>query len=543
MKRVHFLNANFVFPCKQRGLKAFTNIARFNFCGKIKHIQNLYVRLYFKLYMKMFTISDSSIKNAQPKDIIRAFVRSYILFLVVIFALGMGGYLLFEDEFEVLFLFIFYFIAAFALGGFLVSFFIRNFRHVESLNERLGEAIDETNRLSATVEAEGPALFQSRVNKILAGSIISPDEAAYTRTKLGLTNENLSYYILYCVTYGNDFIGNPAENITYDENIRSTFNSFLLGKLKEAFSFNDNLYYYYAPTSRTYSVIVPFEGGSSEIIIEIQEKILAIHKEILEKFNLWFFAGLGEPCKYEKMWESFEQARQMAGKAGRDYIFSPYEVSEKDSRSYFYPTEFANQLTHFIADGKKDQVKDLFAMIIKENIQERSLSVQLTKYLISDVRNSILRARFAVNSISSDQGKLLFDIDHILAGDMLTFSLLEDCALKLCEFSSAKKTDSNQMDTIVAYIADNFTDPSMGLNMISDKFNISESYFSHMFKEAMGINFSVYLEDMRLKEASHMIEAKEGSLSDIAEAVGYNSIASFRRAFKKKYGVTPGSLA
>ena len=95
------------------------------------------------------------------------------------------------------------------------------------------------------------------------------------------------------------------------------------------------------------------------------------------------------------------------------------------------------------------------------------------------------------------------------------------------------------MDALMEQINKN---PALCLSKISDEFHISESYFSHMFKENMNVNFSVYLEDLRLTEAAHLIEKGESGINEIALEVGYNNQTSFRRAFKKKYGVTPSSF-
>ena len=83
----------------------------------------------------------------------------------------------------------------------------------------------------------------------------------------------------------------------------------------------------------------------------------------------------------------------------------------------------------------------------------------------------------------------------------------------------------------------------MGLNKISDEFQISESYFSHMFKEKTGVNFSTYLETIRLNEASRLIRETDISLNELYLSVGYNNANSFRRAFKKIYGITPQRYA
>lgn len=79
-------------------------------------------------------------------------------------------------------------------------------------------------------------------------------------------------------------------------------------------------------------------------------------------------------------------------------------------------------------------------------------------------------------------------------------------------------------------------------NKISDEFQISESYFSHLFKEKKGVNFSTYLESIRLNEASRLIRETDISLNELYLSVGYNNANSFRRAFKKIYGMTPSAM-
>ena len=89
----------------------------------------------------------------------------------------------------------------------------------------------------------------------------------------------------------------------------------------------------------------------------------------------------------------------------------------------------------------------------------------------------------------------------MLSQDELTFRLCEDISIKLCDFFASKSEKNNLIDSIVTYIRENYKNPALCLSKISDEFHISESYFSHMFKENMNVNFSVYLEDLRLTEA------------------------------------------
>ena len=89
---------------------------------------------------------------------------------------------------------------------------------------------------------------------------------------------------------------------------------------------------------------------------------------------------------------------------------------------------------------------------------------------------------------------------------------------------------------------ENFTDPSLCLTKLSDHFNISESYLSHLFKDKTGQNFSVYLENLRLNEAVRRLKQGHCNLTELAMELGYNNAITFRRAFKKRYGMTPSEM-
>jgi len=85
-------------------------------------------------------------------------------------------------------------------------------------------------------------------------------------------------------------------------------------------------------------------------------------------------------------------------------------------------------------------------------------------------------------------------------------------------------------------------DSSLSLASISEKYNISESYFSTLFKSEIKINFSEYLENLRIEQALKLLKTTDIFISDIYQEVGYNNAYSFRRAFKKLVGITPKAV-
>ena len=85
-------------------------------------------------------------------------------------------------------------------------------------------------------------------------------------------------------------------------------------------------------------------------------------------------------------------------------------------------------------------------------------------------------------------------------------------------------------------------DSNLGLSLVATKFNISEGYVSTIFKGDMGVNFTDYVESVRMECACKLLENSDETISAIAEKIGYNSVQSFRRAFKKVKGISPKEL-
>ena len=70
----------------------------------------------------------------------------------------------------------------------------------------------------------------------------------------------------------------------------------------------------------------------------------------------------------------------------------------------------------------------------------------------------------------------------------------------------------------------------------------AQSQELQQYKEKTGVNFSTYLENIRMAEAARLIQETDISLNELYIAVGYNNSNTFRRAFKKVYGVTPSAM-
>jgi AraC-like DNA-binding protein len=64
--------------------------------------------------------------------------------------------------------------------------------------------------------------------------------------------------------------------------------------------------------------------------------------------------------------------------------------------------------------------------------------------------------------------------------------------------------------------------------------------FDRRFRAATGYSPLAYVQALRIEEAKHLLETGNLPIEEIAREVGYSDLASFRRLFRRRAGMSPG---
>lgn len=91
---------------------------------------------------------------------------------------------------------------------------------------------------------------------------------------------------------------------------------------------------------------------------------------------------------------------------------------------------------------------------------------------------------------------------------------------------------------IEEYIKKNFMN-DISMQDAARSVNYSEAYFSKMFKQQYGLNFTAYLAEYRMEEAKKLLRQPTVSVKDVGVRVGYPDSNYFARVFRRMYGLTP----
>ncbi len=89
-----------------------------------------------------------------------------------------------------------------------------------------------------------------------------------------------------------------------------------------------------------------------------------------------------------------------------------------------------------------------------------------------------------------------------------------------------------------AFIEENQTE-DITLGQVAKAVNTSTFYFCKMFKNATGLNFTDYVSRVRIEKAKNLLLNPNLRVSEIAYAVGFQSLTHFNRVFKRICGTSP----
>lgn len=93
---------------------------------------------------------------------------------------------------------------------------------------------------------------------------------------------------------------------------------------------------------------------------------------------------------------------------------------------------------------------------------------------------------------------------------------------------------------IVDYIRENYRE-NLTLQVLAEKFNMSESYISSLIKKKTNKNFGEHLMEARIREAQRLLRETNDSIEEIAVQVGYPDYFYFSKVYKRATGISPAA--
>ncbi|MCU6710223.1 AraC family transcriptional regulator [Paenibacillus sp. J5C_2022] len=107
--------------------------------------------------------------------------------------------------------------------------------------------------------------------------------------------------------------------------------------------------------------------------------------------------------------------------------------------------------------------------------------------------------------------------------------------------SSAVMHEGFSAEEAKRYIHTHYNE-DLSLQLVAERFGMSEVPFGQAFKREVGVAFSDYLLACRMEKGKQLLLETDMKVADIAEHLRYNNSQNFIRIFKRTTGMTPGQF-
>lgn len=409
---------------------------------------------------------------------------------------------------------------------------------LQFLQGSVSQLITNNQKLQETVKNYMPIIRTAFFDRLLKGEFNNIEQIEAIASYLGLQIKGERFLVLI-LRFGRDDIFN--REIIEESNITKMVFSEIINKHLE------NLGYIHDFDQNTIAILMAFENYRAELAYQKAEIILKnIETEISEKYKLMIRIGGGN--SYENLldvWQSFQEAGHVLDykAANIDSKLIWYTNLPKQGTEYYYPIDFEQRLMNYVKAGELKQVENLLQTIYRENVENRQISPEMGLELIFELKGTVVKL---YSQLAVEKDSVIKDLSKIDGSQTFeaNYRSLTSIYQNICKevIGNRKSRNVQLKEKIIQYINESYQQADLSLNKVASYFGLSEGYLSHFFKDQVGENFLAYLENERIKHACELLNNEDLSINDIAGQVGYNSVHSFRRAFKRVKGVNPTAL-
>ena len=95
-----------------------------------------------------------------------------------------------------------------------------------------------------------------------------------------------------------------------------------------------------------------------------------------------------------------------------------------------------------------------------------------------------------------------------------------------------------RLNRLREYVEQSYSEP-ISLKKAASIAALESSYFSSYFRAKVGITFTDWLRQVRIRKAMKLMKASDFSITEVAFEVGFGDLRTFERAFKQYTLKTP----
>ncbi len=219
-----------------------------------------------------------------------------------------------------------------------------------------------------------------------------------------------------------------------------------------------------------------------------------------------------------------------------------YRQLRSRAAPYRFSAQVKNRLIQEICSGNLKEVHNIMNEMTVSNFVRQSLSEEGIRLLWLEFYEVLLRVQetLPVQDQQLAEEITCFNENFYKADSTLRIRDIRLLFQRIAGYAAGIRPEGRDelIYQIRNYVEENYRNPELSLQFLSEQFGVTDTYLSHLFKKVLNVNFSQYLEELRLCEACRLLSKSQLPISSIVEQVGYCSVNTFGKAFKRRYNIS-----
>ena len=195
------------------------------------------------------------------------------------------------------------------------------------------------------------------------------------------------------------------------------------------------------------------------------------------------------------------------------------------------------RLINFIQNHEYRKTFDVLDNIYRINsgksiLRQKAMFEHIIQVVLNFLKSSCIDP---TNVFGTGSYTVLSGMDSIYKPELVKDYVYKCIDLTLAYLWKGKQQPDHNM---VKFVDDNINN-DISLDSVADKMNVSIAYVSKRFKKLTGQKYIDYVHEKRIEMARKELLNNDVKISEISEKVGFYSVGTFIRVFKKIEGMTP----
>ena len=407
---------------------------------------------------------------------------------------------------------------------------------IKNIGDAVKSILKNHEELLHEMEQEKPLLQKAFFNDLVKGDFNTDEQIRLSALWADIRLNDMPYVLSSLELFSNN------DNYSFDE--QTLEESHIIMQLLESRLtelWEQGIWFY----KRNYRTLVAIFFVERDVK-EIGKTVLEVRDWLLKEYGVETNWGVSRMYKdYLIMWKAAEESFVALDNCSNSVSIVEYRYELENTNEFYFPDMAREKLLEGILSGNREEIEAVLTILEEENCRIRTLNrsqfIKLNQKVIDAVRSF-----FKEEETNRDYADWhIMRLNEVIMESQISgeeyFRRLSQICENVCRQSAVKTSQQKKrmIDEVKAYLQSHYSDSGLCLAQAGSIFKVSEGYLSSLFKEYAGVNFTDYLEDIRIKKACELLKEKKATVNEIAEAVGYNSAQVFRRAFKRVTGISP----